>query len=135
MRARGIVLGQNVLLLRLADQALEVRGGQRAAEMVNLVFIATRGSEKIELRRRFPSSRDYLEPQAVRQRDDGAHDRRILGTTHDLVDEHTVDLELIDRKATQIAHTRIAVSKIIDRDEHSHGAQMLEYRNRFLGIA
>ena len=44
MGARGIVLGQNVLRLRLAHQALKFRCGQRAAEMVALVFVAARRS-------------------------------------------------------------------------------------------
>ena len=52
------------------------------------------------------------------------------GRLDDFVDEHAVDLEFVDREAAQVAHARVAGAEVVDRDQHSHGAQLLENRDR-----
>ena len=78
VRARGVLVGERVARMRLADERLEIRRGQGTAEMIALVFIAAGELQEIELRRRFHPFGDHFETQAVRERDDGAHDRRVF---------------------------------------------------------
>ncbi len=126
MRPDGVVLGQIVAAVGFPDQALEIRGGQRAAEMIALIFVASGRLQKLKLGRRLHSLGDDLEPQAVCERDDGADNGCVLRTADDVIDEHPVDLELVDREAAQITHARIAGAEVVHRHQHAHGAQLFE---------
>src|ERR1700692_3219735 len=106
--ADRIVFGEDIVQVRLADETFEICRGQGAAKMITLILIAAGHFEKIELSGRLHPFGDDFEAQAVSERDDRADDRCILRTAHDLIDEHTVDLELIDREPAQVTHARIA---------------------------
>src|SRR4051812_29969407 len=96
----GRFLGERVLVvLPPAQQVAEVRGRQRRAEVEALVLIAAHRLERVELLERLDALGDHLEPQAVRERDDRLHDRRVVGARHQVLDEAAIDLELVDRKA------------------------------------
>src|SRR5271168_3443759 len=69
------------------------------------------------------------------ERDDCAHDGSVLRARSHLLDKAAVDLELVDRKATQVAHAGVAGAEVIDRDQHAHTADGFQNMYRLLGIA
>lgn len=99
---RAVRIGLGKLRRRVslsADQRLELRGGQGGAEVKSLVLIAAEGLQEIELLGGFDAFRHHLQPQAMRQRNDGTHDGSVVGPGHDLADEASIDLEFVDGKS------------------------------------
>src|SRR6185295_15398895 len=68
----------------------------------------------------------HFEPQAVRERNDGLHDGRIVGSRHEVLDEAAVDLEIVDGEAAQITHARVTGAEIVDGHEHTHRAEFAQ---------
>src|SRR5450631_2024192 len=68
-------------------QAREIADGQRPAEVETLVLVAADRAQELELLRRLDALGDDLEMQAVCERYDRLHDRRIVGTGGDFIDE------------------------------------------------
>ena len=71
----------------------------------------------------------------MRERDDRSHDRGVVGPRYQLGDEPPVDLQLVDREASQVAHAGIAGAEVVDRYHHAHAAQLLENRHGFFRVA
>lgn len=66
------------------------------------------------LRRLLYAFGNDLERQAVGQRDDGAGDRLVGRRALDVADEGLVDLEPVDRKASQVAEAGNSRTEIVD---------------------
>src|SRR6185437_8787040 len=109
---RRILLGQDRILFQ---QLLELRGEEGGTEIKPLVLIATELGQQLQLLGRLHALRNHLQGQTMRERDDRAHDRGVLPERSHLLDEAAIDLELVDRKAAQIAHARVAGAEVIDR--------------------
>ena len=95
--------GEPCLRVPAMQQAREFFRGQRLAEVIALRFVAAQQLEEGELLRGFHPFRNHLEPEAVRHGDDRGDDRRVVGIGADIPDERLVDLQLVDRKALEIA--------------------------------
>src|SRR5439155_23980503 len=53
-------------------------------------------------------------------------DRRVLRVVLDALDEGAVDLDHVDREATQLAERREAGAEVVDGDSHPEAVQLLE---------
>ena len=71
----------------------------------------------------------------MRQRDDGARDRRRFGAGVAFHDEGTVDLERVDREALQVGERGVAGTEVVDRDGDAHRLQFVQHGERPLHIA
>src|SRR5580704_9943964 len=69
------------------------------------------------------------------KRDDRAHDGSVFRARSHLLNETAVDLELVDRKAAQVAHAGVARPKVIDRDQYPHAADSFQNMHRLLSVA
>src|SRR5204862_302964 len=105
------------------------------AEVKSLVLIAAELREEGELLGGLHTLRDHLQMQTVGERDDGTHDRRVFRTPRHVFDEAAVDLQLVDRKAAQVAHARVAGAEVVDRHQHAHAADGFQDADRLLRIA
>src|SRR6202042_3758522 len=115
------------------QQRLDVGRRDRGAAQETLVPVASHELQKSELFGRFDALGDYLEPQLVGQRDDRTHDGYVTGIEIQVADEAAVDLELIDRKSLQVAHTGVPGAEVVDRHNDAKLAQLLQHHHRLLG--
>src|ERR1700737_5271523 len=83
--APGVELGQLWFEAILgAREISELVRCERRAVVIALILITAKSPQELQLFRRFDAFRHHLQSQAVGQRDDGTHDRRIFGSRHDL---------------------------------------------------
>ena len=68
---------------------------------------------------------NHLQPQAVGQRDDGAHDGGVVRVGQQVVHKALVDLELAQRHAFEVGERGIAGAKVVQRKTHAMRAQRL----------
>ncbi len=66
--------------------------------------------------------------------DDRADDRLVGGAGGKVANETAIDLQLVDRKAAQVAEARIADTEVVDGNRHAHFTQLPEDASGFLGI-
>ena len=59
--------------------------------------------------------------------------RRLDAVRH-VLDEGSVDLDLVERETAQIAERRIAGAEIVHRDPHAELAQLVQGRQRRVGV-
>jgi len=67
-----------------------------------LVEIAAGIRQELPLPQRLDPFCNHLQPQAVAQRDDGAHDRGVVLVGEHVAHEGVVDLELVERQLAQV---------------------------------
>ena len=79
--------------------------------------------QELELRRGLHALRHDLQVQAVTERNDGPHDRRIVGIVTDVGDEGAVDLERVEGKSLQIVQRAIPGAEVIDRQREAEFLQ------------
>ena len=115
------------------EQCGEIRSDHRPAEQVALHFIAPRLAQEVELLGGLDAFGHHAQVQLVAERDDRLHDHGVVGIGGQIDDERTVDLELVDRKALQVAEARIAGAEIIDRDLHAERLDAAEHLDVLLG--
>ena len=83
-------------------------------------------SQHAQLRGRLDPLGYHVQPEAVGHRHNGAYDCRIDGIHVHVAHESAVDLEHVDRQATQIAQAGVAGSEVVDRDIDAELAQSLQ---------
>ena len=64
---------------------------------------------------------------------DRLDDRSRAGARHEVGDECTIDLDLIEREALQVAEARIAGADIVERDAHAQRPQRVKQLNHRVG--
>src|SRR5205814_1889620 len=102
-----------------AEQRDDLGIGARAAEQKTLALVAAFGAQATQLGLGLDtlSGDGYAEPLA--EADDGTDDRLRIAVGVDLPHERTVDLDLVEWEAAQIAQARIAGAEIVHRDAHA----------------
>ena len=94
----------------------DLGGWQRRAEQEALEPVAAGAAQAVGLQFALDADRCDLEAQAVRERDDRAHDRGRFGVGADLLDEAAVDLELVRPQAPERAQPGMAGAEVVDRE-------------------
>jgi len=89
--------------------------GLRLAEQVTLDFRASRDPELFELFDGFFALRRGLHSQRLGQCRHGKHNGRAIIPCCHFSNEGLVDLDLVERKFTQVAQGRVSGSKVIER--------------------
>src|SRR6202020_2138970 len=84
----------------------------RRTHQKSLNGIATLGLEKLELCLGCHAFGDDLEAQGLPERNNGAHDRRIVRILTDVRDKGAIDLQRIERKALQIIQRTVAGTEV-----------------------
>src|SRR3954469_19712271 len=112
------------------EERLEVLGRHRRGEQVALGAVAAEPAERVELAGGLDALGDRLEPQAARDVDDRADDRRVVLLLAQPVDERAVDLDRVDRHALQARQGRVAGAEVVEQDADAELAQALERRAR-----
>src|SRR6185295_5723002 len=69
---------------------------------------------------------ENFDPEAARQPDDGAHDRRVVVVRGDVPNERLVDLERIQRQTLEVAQARVTRAEVVDRNGNAARLQTLE---------
>ena len=86
-----------------AHKGLELGGQQRLAEVVALNLVALALLQPAELVGIFHTLADHIQLQIVRQADNCLDNLGIVIADDDIIDKGFVDLQLVDRKALEIA--------------------------------
>eukprot|EP01136_Pigoraptor_vietnamica_P033089 Opistho-1_new@95611 len=112
---------------------LRYRQGRREQEALDLV--AAGALQEIALRHRLHTLGDHAQPQRTRHLDHRLRDAGIALVTRQALDEAAVDLELLDRKALQVAEARIAGAEIVDRELHAEPVERTQALQGLVGVA
>src|SRR5205823_4311641 len=87
---------------------------ERLGEPVALGGVAAELAEPFRLLFGFDAFGDDGELERLGQFDDGPDDGRFDGVAGDVVDEDLVDLQDVDREATQVAERRVPGAEVVD---------------------
>src|SRR6202789_3815154 len=121
---------------RREGQKLDKRTrGDRRTHQKSLNGIATLGLEELELCLGCHAFGDDLEAQGLPERNNGAHDRRIVRILADVRDKGAIDLQRIERKALQIIQRTIAGAEVIDGERKSEFLERQQRTAPSFGIA
>jgi len=119
---------------RRIEQALEFVGGQRHREPVTLPV----GAAQFEQQRALLLGLDALgggfDAEARAERRDRLDDHGRVAVTVDVLDEGTVDLDLVERERAQVAERRIAGAEVVHRDAHAERAQLVQHGDDHLVV-
>src|SRR5690554_5660563 len=118
----------------IAKQAGDLGRSERWAEQKALAVAAPVTGQELELPLGLDAFSDRVEPEPLRDRQDGAADRLIVAARVELGDEGAVDLEHVDRKAAKVTQARISRSEIVDREPHPGLFQAAQARLHSIGI-
>src|ERR1051326_7321070 len=86
----------------LEQNLLEILDRRRLAEVIALHLVAAFCDQQLELLRSLDALGHHGDVERQRQVDDRLDDRHRLAALGDVVDERSVDLDLVERKAAQI---------------------------------
>src|SRR5262249_7282476 len=118
----------------LGDELAHVAGVARRAEQIALHLRAPFRPHVVELRRRLDTLRggDDAEtaPETCHRLDDGG----AVCLLRQVANERTVDLDLVEREAAQIAERRITGTEVVHGDADSEATQLMQGRKRRLAV-
>ena len=72
--------------------------------------------------------------EALAEADDRTHDRLRVGVGGEVAHEGLVDLDLVERKAAQVAQAGIAGAEIVHRDANTERAQRMQGRQHLAAL-
>src|SRR5882672_5054299 len=107
--------------LRL-QQSDDLGVGPRAAEQKALALVATLGAKAAQLGFGLDAFGGDGHTEADAEADNRTHDRLRVAVGAEVAYERLVDLDLVERKASEIAQTGIAGAEIVHRDMHTQRA-------------
>jgi transcriptional regulator with XRE-family HTH domain len=84
------------------------------------------GLEVIELAAQLDALGHGLDAERLAQRDDRVRERGFLGSFADILDEHTVDLDDIDREPSKVAQRGVAGPEVVERQPHPEQLELAE---------
>src|SRR5450756_2082882 len=103
-------------LAEFEQQPPDLGGGFCGAEQEALHLVAAFGAQPVELVHGLDAFRRRGDVEAAAQPRDRPHDRDAIRTLRQILDERAVDLDLVERKASEIAEAGISGAKIVHRD-------------------
>ena len=108
--------------------------GPRRAEQKTLHLVAAFGAQPVELVHGLHAFGRRGDVEAAAEAGDRAHDRHAVGALRQILDERAVDLDLVERKAAEIAQAGIAGAEIVHRNADAELAQLMQDREIGLGL-
>ena len=79
----------------------------------------TGAAQQVDLGGGLDAFGDHRQAQRVAEIDDRADDREIVVVVIDTVDQRLVDLQVVERKALQVGHRRVAGAEIVDGERNA----------------
>ena len=119
-RQRGAVRIRDGRALNGHQQAREVLGRQRTIEEKALPLLASLSPQECQLLLRFHALGNDPLLEVASHADHGADDGRVVRIGRQILHEGLVDFQGVDRETLQVTQARIAGTKIIDRQLHTH---------------
>src|SRR5262245_11554845 len=101
------------------DHGVDLAWMNRRAEIEALRHAAALRIEQTELAGAFHPLGDGYQPKVAPEAERGAHDRCGARVVLQGTYEGTVDLDLVERKPTQVAERRISDAEVVDRDAYA----------------
>src|SRR4051812_8060217 len=112
---------------RAQQQRLDTGCRVRAGEMEALRVVAAQLGEPRELPGGLDPLRDHAHAERAGHADDRLHDRVVAATVlAEVVHERAVDLELVERVATQVAERRVPGPEVVEQQPHAEPLERLQ---------
>src|SRR6266700_4056338 len=111
-----------------------VRAGQWKTKVISLSERATALLKGCELLRRFHAFRDDLHVQILTHANQRANDIGIFRIRGDAVHEGPINLERIDRKASEMAQARITGAEVVEGERQAQLLEIAKYACRIGGL-
>src|ERR1700737_574243 len=116
------------------QQLFDLGRGSCRAEQEALHLVATFGAQPVELVHGFDAFRRGRDVEAAAKAGDRPHDRNAIGTIRQILHERAIDLDLVERKAPEIAEAGISGAEIIHGNADPEFAQLMQDREIGLGL-
>src|SRR6266849_4604911 len=126
MKRSARMSGGRLVALRLRNEVEGLCARARPADEIALALRAAGAANELQLLRCLDSLRRGLDAEDRAELGNRPDDRLALLARNAVEDERTIDLDLVEREASQIAQGRIARAEIIHRNSRTEGAKLVK---------
>src|SRR2546422_2473594 len=113
---------------------VEIREGECLINEIALRPVAAVRSQEFELRARLDPFGHNLDIETARHGDDRLRYFDVVRIGREVLHKASIDLDVADREALQIADRRVARAEVVDRQADAHRSQILRLGNRDLHV-
>src|SRR6202171_78194 len=108
--------------------------GPRSAEQKSLSLMTALRAQAAQLSLGLDAFGGDRHAEAYAEADDRTHDSLRVAISAEVPHERLIDLDLVERKTSEITQTRIAGAEIVHRNAHAKRAQRMQRRKHLAAL-